>query len=85
MPDITKTKYAEFLEDVCGLIMAYNPESIVVAYRCSDGGIGCSYHNCTQSDLLAMAGTMVVESTVAELKTNPERLRQLREALEGEE
>lgn len=80
MADIRKTKYAEFLERLCEVVMAYNPESIAAAYRTGDGGIGCVYMDCSMCDKIAMAGMIQFDATIEGIKANPE---QLREALEG--
>ena len=79
MSDITKTKYAEFLEDVCKIIMAYKPKAVAVEYVCHTGDIGCVYFDCSMCDKMAMAGMMQFDATWEGISANPERLRDVLE------
>jgi hypothetical protein len=79
MGDIRKTKYAEFIERLCEIVMAYSPESIAVAYRTGDGGVGCFYMDCSMCDKMTMASMIQYDATMDGLRANPEQLREILE------
>lgn len=82
MNEVTKSKYAEFLEMVCRVILRDEPAAIAVNYITEGGDVGSGYYECTMSQKLTMAGMMFNDAVMDGIRNNP---RILREALEGED
>lgn len=80
--EVTQSKYAEFLEMLCRVIIRDEPVAIAVNYITEGGGVGSGYYESTMSQKLTMAGVMFNDAIMDGIKNNP---RILREALEGEE
>lgn len=82
MDEITLSKYAEFLEMMCRVILRDEPVAIAVNYIAESGAVGSGYYECAMSQKLTMAGMMLNDAVMDGIRNNP---RILREALEGEE
>ena len=80
--EVTQSKYAEYLETMCRVILRDKPVAIAVNYITESGAVGSGYYECTMSQKLTMAGMMFNDAVMDGIKNNP---RILREALEGEE
>lgn len=72
MNDIKKSKYAPFLEAVCGSIMKYKPKAIAFEYVLENGDIGGGYYDCSVCDKLAMAGMMQLSAVRDDLAMDGE-------------
>lgn len=80
--DPTLSKYADFLEMMCRVILRDEPVAIAVNYITEDGAVGSGYYESTMAQKLTMAGMLLNDAIMDGIKNNP---RILREALEGEE
>ena len=82
MDEITLSKYADFLEMMCRVIIRDEPVAIAVNYITEGGAVGSGYYESTMAQKLTMAGMLLNDAIMDGIKNNP---RILREALEGEE
>lgn len=80
--EVTKSKYADFLEMMCRVIIRDEPVAIAVNYISESGAVGSGYYECSMSQKLTMAGMMFNDAVMDGIRNNPSILR---EALEGEE
>lgn len=83
--DIRESKYAEFLETVCRVIMEHQPEAVAVSYKCENGDIGCAYFDCAIVDKLAMAGMMQLDAKWDDIYANPRKLKEVLESDDDDE
>lgn len=71
MPDITKTPYAAFLEDVIEAIMENQSEKIGLCARNPDGSTLTAYYgDCNQQDKAMMAHQIYTDSIMDIVKVN---------------
>lgn len=71
MEDVTKSKYAEWLEELIQHIMEYQPEKIGVCIFLPDGGTLSSYFGgCGHMDKAMMGYTMNLDATMAVVFAN---------------
>lgn len=82
MDEITLSKYADFLEMMCRVIIRDEPAAIAVNYISESGAVGSGYYESTMAQKLTMAGMLLNDAIMDGIRNNP---RILREALEGEE
>lgn len=83
MDEIALSKYAEFLEMMCRVILRDEPVAIAVNYIEESGAVGSGYYECTMSQKLTMAGMMLNDAVMDGIKNNPEWFRrQLEEETE---
>ena len=58
MDDVTKTKYAEFLESMIKTVMRYRPNSIAVNMILPDRAIVSGFFECCTNDKLTIAASL---------------------------
>ena len=86
MEDITKTEYAEWLEEFIGYIMEYKPEKIGVCVLLPDGGTLTSYFGgCFHTDKAIMGYTINLDATMDVINANAKDIMEAAEEQEGEE
>ena len=71
MDDVTKSNYAEWLEELIQNIMEHQPEKIGVCMFLQDGCMLTSYFGgCYHTDKAVMAYTMNLDATMDVMKAN---------------
>ena len=87
MEDVTKSAYAEWLEDLIKNIMEHQPEKIGVCYFLPDGGTLTSYFGgCYHMDKALMGYTMNLDATMEVVSANAKDiLEAAEEEQDGEE
>ena len=86
MDDITKTKYAEWLEEFIGCIMEHKPEKIGVCAMLPDGGTLTSYFGgCFHTDKAVMGYTMSLDATMDVINANAKDIVEAAEEQDGDE
>lgn len=75
MEDVTKSKYAEFLESLCRGVLEYKPKKIAVIALMEDGtAMTCTYGDCGPYDLMTMAGHIQADAMFEIMKVNAKEI-----------
>ena len=86
MDDVTKSNYAEWLEDLIQTIMMHKPEKIGVCMFLPDGCTLTSYFGgCYHTDKAVMGYTMSLDATMDVVKANAEDILDAAEEQDGED
>ena len=86
MDDITKTQYAEWLEELIGYIMEHKPEKIGVCALLPDGGTLTSYFGeCFHTDKAVMGYTISLDATMDVINANAKEILEAAEEQDGDE
>ena len=87
MDDITKTKYAEWLEEFIGYIMEHKPEKIGVCAILPDGGTLTSYFGeVYHTDKAVMGYSISLDATMDVINANAKDIMEAaEEEQEGDE
>ena len=86
MDDVTKSAYAEFLEDLIRNIMELNPEKIGVCALLPDGSTLTQYFGgCVHTDKVVMAYNMTMDAIFDVTKANAKEILEAAEEQEGED
>lgn len=85
MDDITKTKYAEWLEEFIGYIMEHQPEKIGVCAILPDGGTLTSYFGGVyHTDKAVMGYSISLDATMDVISANAKEIMDAAEEQDGD-
>lgn len=86
MENVTKSKYAEWLEDFISDIMLYQPERIGVCMLLPNGGTYSNYFgDCGHLDKALMGYTMNLDAIMEVATANADKILEAAEAAEEEQ
>ena len=86
MEDVTKSAYAEWLEDFIKDIMTYNPERIGVCMLLPNGGTYSNYFgDCGHLDKALMGCTMNLDAIMEVATANADQILEAAESAEEEQ
>ena len=86
MMDVTKSDYAEWLEEVIKDIMEYKPERLGVCMLLPDGGTYTNYFgDCGHMDKALMGYTMNLDAIMEVTTANADQILAAAESLEEEQ
>lgn len=86
MEDVTKSAYAEWLEDLIKDIMTYKPERIGVCMLLPTGGTYTNYHgDCGHMDKALMGYTMNLDAIMEVATANADQILAAAESDEEEQ
>lgn len=86
MMDVTKSAYAEWLEDVIKDIMEYKPERFGICMLLPDGGTYTNYFgDCGHMDKALMGYTMNLDAVMEVVNANADQILEAAESTEEEQ
>lgn len=84
--DVTKTKYAEWLEEFIQHVMELEPEKIGVCALLPDGGTLTSYFGeCFHTDKAVMGYTISLDATLDVINANAKDIMEAAEEQDGDD